>query len=204
MPTQLRAVETRERLLDAALARFVREGYEATSVAEICDEAGLSKGAFYHHFASKQALFVELLDRWLTGIRLQMDAIDAETEQVPEALMRMAGLLRRVFADARGQLPLALDFWSQARLDPDVWQRAVAPFRDYRAYLASLLARGVAQGTLRPIEPELGAQMLISLVVGVVLQGLLDPDGADWGIVAEGAVMRLVHGLERLPGTEEV
>lgn len=200
---QPRAVETREHLLDAALALFVRQGYEATSVAEICDEAGLSKGAFYHHFASKQALFVELLGRWLTGIRDQMDAIDAETAHVPAALGRMAGLLRRVFADARGQLPLALDLISQARLDPDVWQRTVGPFRDYRAYLAALLARGVAQGSLRAIEPEAGAQTLISLAVGLVLQGLLDPDGAEWGDVAEEAVMGVVRGMESHPDAGE-
>ncbi len=196
---QQRAVETRERLLDTALACFGRQGYEATSVAQVCAEAGLSKGAFYHHFPSKQALFVELLGRWLASIREQLRAIDDRAQTVPEALRTMAGLMRRVFADSRWQLPLVLDFWSQARLDPEVWQKTVTPFRDYRAYFADLIARGVARGTLHPIDPEVGAQLLVSLAVGLVLQGLLDPDGADWGEVAEQAVLGMVSALESGP-----
>ncbi len=199
VPSQQRAIETRQRLLDAALARIVRQGYEATSVAEVCDEAGLSKGAFYHHFSSKQALVVALLERWLEGIRRQRDAIDAETQAVPEALRRMAVLLRQVFSDAQGQLPLVLDFWSQARRDPAVWERTVSPLREFRVYFSDLLARGAAQGSLRPIDPEAGAQVLVSLAVGLVLQALLDPSGADWGAEAEGAVLALVRSLERAP-----
>lgn len=54
----------RENLLDASF-RLVRErGYSGTSVDELCAAAGVSKGAFFHHFESKDALAVAALDRW--------------------------------------------------------------------------------------------------------------------------------------------
>ena len=53
MGPQKRGEETRSRILDAAQGCFVQHGYDATGVAEICRSAGLSKGAFYHHFPSK-------------------------------------------------------------------------------------------------------------------------------------------------------
>ena len=50
-------------LLDAAMGLFAEQGYGATSIPEICARAGLTKGAFYSNFATKDALFLALLDR---------------------------------------------------------------------------------------------------------------------------------------------
>ena len=197
MLLQSRAAETRAHLMNSALACFGQYGYEQTSVARICREAGVSKGAFYHHFASKQSLFSTLLSGWLAELDVQMRAIDAEAASVPEALRRMAALLSRVFADARGQLPLVLDFWSQARLDPEIWRKTVAPFRLYREYFRQLVDRGIAQESLHAVDAEIVSQTLVSLAVGHILQALLEPDATDWGAVAEQSVRVLVSGLER-------
>jgi TetR/AcrR family transcriptional regulator, transcriptional repressor for nem operon len=57
-------VTARDRLLDAAL-RIIREkGYSATTVDDLCAAAGVTKGAFFHHFASKEALAVAAADYW--------------------------------------------------------------------------------------------------------------------------------------------
>ena len=58
------ASDTRDRLLDAALALIRRGGLASTSVADLCAEAGLSKGAFFHHFASKEALALAATHHW--------------------------------------------------------------------------------------------------------------------------------------------
>lgn len=57
-----RAQETRQLILDAAYLLFARQGYGQTSVDSILAEAGISKGAFYHHFESKEELFRALLN----------------------------------------------------------------------------------------------------------------------------------------------
>jgi TetR/AcrR family transcriptional regulator, transcriptional repressor for nem operon len=54
----------REKLLDASFVLIREKGYSATSVDELCAEAGVSKGAFFHHFQSKDALAVAALERW--------------------------------------------------------------------------------------------------------------------------------------------
>lgn len=54
----------RIRLIDAAHNLVRRKGYAATSVDEICSAAGVSKGAFFHHFASKEALGVAAAAQW--------------------------------------------------------------------------------------------------------------------------------------------
>jgi TetR/AcrR family transcriptional regulator, transcriptional repressor of aconitase len=54
---------TRARLLAAARCRFAQDGYAATSVDRIAEEAGFSKGAFYSNFSSKNAIFLEVLEQ---------------------------------------------------------------------------------------------------------------------------------------------
>ena len=55
---------TREKLLDAAFALIRAKGYAATSVDDLCAAAGVTKGAFFHHFESKEALAVAAADHW--------------------------------------------------------------------------------------------------------------------------------------------
>jgi len=54
----------RRKLLDASLDLFRERGYAATSVDELCAAAGVTKGAFFHHFASKDALAIESASHW--------------------------------------------------------------------------------------------------------------------------------------------
>lgn len=61
-----RKIDVRERLLTAALETLHESGFNATGVQDITDAAGVPKGSFYNHFASKEALGVEVVDRYLT------------------------------------------------------------------------------------------------------------------------------------------
>ncbi len=63
MATQAdRSAAMRDRLIDVGLRRFVEDGYEATSTNSLLAEASASKGALYHHFSSKQALFEAIFE----------------------------------------------------------------------------------------------------------------------------------------------
>ncbi len=215
MPTQPRGHRTRSHILDVALDCFSRSGYDATGVAEICKAAGVTKGAFYHHFPSKHAVFLELLERWLSDLDEQLAAVRGLSDTVPDSLRRMAVLAPAIFESARGRVPLFLEFWTQASRDAEVWQASIAPYRRYRQFFAALLEAGIVEGSLRPLDSEIAAHWLVALAVGLLLQGALDPAGAEWGRVAQEGVESLLtiwtsrpdaaaasHRAPSLPGTE--
>jgi len=55
----------------------------------------------------------------------------------------------------------------------------------------------VAEGSLKPVDSQVAAQAIVSLAVGLVLQGVLDPHGADWEKIARESMRILMNGLER-------
>jgi AcrR family transcriptional regulator len=197
MSKQQRGEETRSSILAAATAGFAEQGYDATGVAEICRRANVSKGAFYYHFSSKQDLFLELLQRWLAALDEQLEEMRTTGASVPEALLDMAQIIQQVFEVAEAQLPMFLEFWNKAAHDPAVWKVTIAPYRRYRAFFADMIEDGITEGTLRPVDPGTAARVIVSLAVGIVLQGLLDTEGTDWGHVAEEGMRLLLRGIEQ-------
>jgi AcrR family transcriptional regulator len=192
---QVRSEETRARIVQSALKLFADKGYEMTGVAEVCTTAEVSKGAFYHHFPSKQAIFIELLQEWLRGLDAGLGRALSRSASVPESLMAMASEMKGVFDAADGRLQIFLEFWQQARRDHEVWKELMAPYRRYREYFALIIQKGIDEGSLPPQDPQAAAHALVALAVGIVIQDVLDPAGADWHRVLQDAVKLFISGL---------
>lgn len=191
---QQRSEETRSQILGAALKRFANHGYNAASIDQICKDAGVSKGAFYHHFPSKQVIFLELLKGWLDAIDAGFEAVRQPT--MPETLMQMTGTLPAILASADDRLPMFLEFWLQASRDEKIWEATISPYRHYRNYFAKLIQQGIDEGSLAPVDPQSAGQMIVSLAVGLLLQGLLDPKGSNWEKVARESMQVILKGLQ--------
>lgn len=194
---QQRSVETHKRILKSAQQLFAQNGYDASSVDEICRAASVSKGAFYHHFPTKQAVFLELLESWLAALDAKLNAALKTAEDVPQGLLDMAAMVQKVIGSADGRLPMFLEFWTQASRDPIIWQATVAPYRRYQSLFADIIKNGIAEGSLAPVDPDLAARVLVAMGVGLILQGLLDPQGAAWDQVTQQGVKLFIDGLKR-------
>ena len=101
-----RGKTTRERLISVGFDLFGAQGYEATSVGAILEAAGLARGAFYHHFATKADLFEAVLDRVIAQIANETAAA------------------ARKFDDPVDQLRAGCAAWLDAAMEPAI-QRIV-------------------------------------------------------------------------------
>jgi len=70
--------ETKERIVEAALALFRKHGFEATTVEEICDKADVAKGTFFNYFPRKEAVFGYLSEQWVSEAEQKLGEILAK------------------------------------------------------------------------------------------------------------------------------
>jgi AcrR family transcriptional regulator len=192
---QQRSEETRTRILEAAVKQFSVQGYNTTSVDNICDQAGVSKGAFYHHFKTKQDVFLALLDGWLQTFDQAIEA--SKDRPVPETFQLMTEYFPYIFESASENLPMFLEFMLQASRDEKIWQASIAPYRRYHKYFVSLIKKGIAEGSFADVNPDLAARLIVSAAMGLLMQSLLDPEGAKWDKVARETVQVMMKGLLR-------
>lgn len=194
---QSRSEETQARILQAAYQLFSQSGYEATSVADICQAAAVSKGAFYHHFPSKQSVFIKLMENWLSQLDTAFNNAVLETQDVPQAMDRMANTAAESLQTAAPQLSIFLEFWRQAYRDPEIWQAAIAPYHRYKGFFSTLIQKGVDSGSLRPVDAELAARIFVSLAIGLLMQAIFDPQGAAWDQETVKSYKLLMEGLKK-------
>ena len=153
----------------------------------------MSKGAFYHHFPGKQAVFMALLEAWLATVDSGLEA--ARQPTIPATLMGMADSLPGILSVADGRLPMFLEFWIQASRDETVWKASIAPYQRYQEYFASLVEEGVAEGSFKAGDSQAAASLIVSLALGTLLQALLSPDSRDWGGTIHKNMSVLMKGL---------
>ena len=192
---QQRSEETRARLIAAAERSFAQQGFDATGVAMICQLAGVTKGAFYHHFSSKQDVFMELLRRWLEGLDSQMAKLREEAVSIPNELFSMANLIQEVIQATEDQFPIYFEFWTRAMRDPTIRQELIDPFFQYRDLFSEMVAKGISEGTLKDVQPETAARLILGLALGLLIQALIDQHGEDWGRVTQECLQILLTGM---------
>ena len=197
---QKRSEDTYERILKEASILFAKKGYAATSVAAICEKAQVSKGAFYHHFPSKQDVFLTLLDKWLAHIEDGLKKLQLQSKDVPTAIMLMADTVGSLMQETDVQLSLFLEFWTQAIRDPQIWDIAFAPYRRFQSYFSELVSEGVKENSLKNIDPELGGKVIVSLALGLIMMGIFEQTSINWKAHTTGSFNLLLNGIMRSVG----
>jgi len=103
-----RSERSRALILDTALKLFAHRGYGATSVRDIADAAGVSKGNVYHHFPDKESVFRALLDRYFSAMSTPEFPFNRAlaTGTFPENLEQMGRAARETVKDYRDYVAL--------------------------------------------------------------------------------------------------
>ena len=139
------------------------------------------------------AIFLALLNDWLASIEGGLKSLRQDT--VPNTFVHITEMLPALLATADERLPLFLEFWAQASRDETIRKATVEPYRHFQAYFAELLEEGIAEGSIRPVDPQTVSRLIVSLAVGLFLQGMLDPHGADWQSEARASMQVVMQGL---------
>jgi AcrR family transcriptional regulator len=186
-----RRQQTRDRLLDAAGQVFARRGFHAATVDEVADAAGYTKGAVYSNFATKDELFLALLDQRLAAQLQQVEALDV-IESPGELQAALRAQTEREFAAARDFGVLQVEFWLYAMRNPAAQAALAQRYRQLRDRLAALIdGRWTRHQTTPPMPPEHLAALAIATDSGLFLQFSAEPGALPWELRADAMLQLL-------------
>jgi AcrR family transcriptional regulator len=183
-----RRSRTRKRLLDAAGKVFARRGYEGATLDEITEVAELSKGAVYYNFASKEELFLTLLEERLVerlgDVERVFERDDAPQRQSSDAAQQF---LENLEHDPRWA-PLFFEFLAYCARDPSRRAHFAERFlRATRRLLAGVIQQRYASlDADPPMAPEELATCIAALTNGMVIERLFDPRGVREDLLGRG------------------
>jgi AcrR family transcriptional regulator len=149
--TEVTSASIPERLMRVSVELFAEHGYAQTSVQQIVDAAGVTKGALYHYFTSKDDLLFDIYDRLLSMQREHLDGIVARGLD-PEATIRLV-CEDVIVTSIEGLADGAVFFRSQHMLSEKRQREVKQRRREYNDAFEAILARGRADGIFRTDIP---------------------------------------------------
>jgi len=197
-----------DEVLDAALDLFIEKGFSATRVEDVARRAGLSKGSIYLYFPSKDALLEGLVARAVTPVADSILGMMAGFDGDPR--IAIEGALRLFAARMNEPKMLAIPriVIREAVVAPAIAQMYRKAVLD-RAIpmLTGLVTKGIADGYLRPVDPELTVRSIVGPVLTHVLLaeafGIVPAGGMDASALIENHLSILFDGLSTGKGRAE-
>jgi AcrR family transcriptional regulator len=182
--------EVRERLLVTALTVFNQRGYDGSTLDQVAAAAGFSKGAVYSNFASKDELFLALMDRQVEDYVARIRNVLNGTRDDSSGRLTGDALTGMLTQDRDWQL-LFLDYVGRAARDP----RMRAHLAVHRARVRDLVAesvRGVLGEDRNGLDVDSIAVTLLALSNGLAIERFIDPDA-----IPDALLGTILNALQR-------
>ncbi len=172
---ELQSEQTRERILAAAMRLFVRKGFYATSIADLAAAVDLTKGALYHHFQSKEAIFFAVIEAIR---RTWREMVGREVLKSRDALQRLSALL-----DSHARLIEKNDAFcivlnglitEMDGVNPAFLAELQRIYADLVEFIEQIVRKGQKDGQLRKdLEPRLTAISIVGTLRGTGCSGAI-------------------------------
>ncbi|MFI2840635.1 TetR/AcrR family transcriptional regulator [Mycolicibacterium sp. PDY-3] len=173
----------RTQILDAATRCFARQGFHATTMADVLTESGLSAGAVYRYFRGKNELVSAVAEQVLDGAYTRLESV-LLAESVPTPADAVHGVVAAIDPGVGHDehLRMAVQVWGEALRDDNLAQLAGAGYGRIRAIFVDYARRAIAAGLLPEGTDAVAAgSAYFSLVPGYMLQRLLLRDTSPAG-----------------------
>jgi AcrR family transcriptional regulator len=163
-----RGGETRRRILEVAAEAFAERGYVGTSLSEVLKASGVTKGGFYFHFPSKEALALATLRhkqaQWSAAVMAAVLRRPRALEQL-DAMVEALCDLHEQDPTCRAVSRLCTELGDE---HPELRPQLTPQFTTWVDVVASVIRKGQDEGDIRPeVEPEVAAEVAVASFIGL-------------------------------------
>jgi TetR/AcrR family transcriptional repressor of nem operon len=179
MKQMTKGQKTRDRIVAQAANLFNQRGFEGSSMSDLMAATGLEKGGIYRHFSSKEELAAEAFDyAWKSAFETRIH----DLEQVPNSIEKLKRFIAN-FIDSRPAVPGGCPVLNTAVEaddgNPLLRDRVRAAWREWRDYLADIVAAGLKRKEIRAeVDAKEVATLIISSLEGALMISRLERNKA--------------------------
>ena len=188
---------TKNQILEAALRVFVKSGFSKTTMDDIVNESGLSKGAIYHHYGSKKELFLALIDYWENYFFKNIINKDL-TNNNPDELLRDITLdVIKAFKSSKHIFLAELEFWSLSNHDLDVRKRTTELYSKLIVLFRNIISKGVNSGLYKNIDLDVAALSVMTSLQGVIWFSIFEKTEISAEKYLNDVIEFIIHGFKK-------
>jgi len=189
------STESRDCIIQAALACFTRKGYNNTTMDDIVAESGLSKGSLYWHFESKQGLFEAALLSVFEGFGQDVLSMLAHCETASDKLRFMGQGAADFSESVVGYFSLFLEFWVSSEHREKSGQIWYDLLEEYNGLMVTIIEEGIQNGEFEPVDAESLVWALLAAYDGLAAYAAFVPN-IDLGQISQTFVDVILNGLK--------
>ncbi|MBO8157585.1 MAG: TetR/AcrR family transcriptional regulator [Bacillaceae bacterium] len=170
----------RNQILDSAMDCFAEKGYKNTTMDDIVKQSGMSKGALYNYFKSKEDIYLSLLERNTDRTFEYFQKGFTEAETATEKLRRLLSLyyqMDHTDQDWLGRQRVYLEFWIDASMNDELRQSMMIHSEKFIHFLKEIVEEGKEKGEFRKdIDSQMISEAFWAMNDGVRLHLLVSKD----------------------------
>tara|TARA_B100000676_G_C17741213_1_gene661475 strand:+ start:101 stop:706 length:606 start_codon:yes stop_codon:yes gene_type:complete len=185
------------KILEAAYTVFVEKGYSETTMDDIVRQSKMSKGAIYHYYNSKKALFISLIDHWETYSFPDFYTKNKENKTASKILKDISNVVYDVYKTKKHVFLAEVEFWSLANKDDEVKEKSKVLYGKLLYLFELIIKKGIREKEFKKIDTKVVAMSILSSLQGINWFCLFDDSDVDAKMYLDTSIGLLINSLKR-------
>ena len=147
-----KAEKTKQFIVEKTAVIFNKKGFAGTSLSDITEATGLTKGSIYGNFANKDEVALAVFDYNIARLNKSLDAAISDCTSSTDALIKMAGFYRTQIKNTitAGGCPMLNTAIEADDTHPALKERAAKSFKDWKIKIEAIIKKGIAKNEIKP------------------------------------------------------
>jgi AcrR family transcriptional regulator len=172
--------ERKDQILEAATRVFTQRGFDNARMDDIVAESGLSKGAIYWYFDSKDAIIIAILDRIFDWESAHIQEVFSGDQGASQKLELYIQTSIEDMNKIEPLMPLLFDFWSLSLRNPAINQAIKRYYQSFLEIIEPIIRQGISTGEFRRVDIKQTALTIGAAFEGTILMWAYFPEMIDF------------------------
>ena len=167
MSENLPKEERKSQIMEAAMKVITRKGFSNTRMDDIVNEAGMSKGAIYHHYQGKKDIFLALIGHWETQTFPDFYSRNGKERSAAATLHDFANEVIKVFKSRSHVFQAEVEFWALANQDDEVRKCTQELYEKIITLFELVIIKGIREKEFIKVDTRITAIYILSVFQGI-------------------------------------